>query len=155
MRCVPNVMPGTVPETCNSVDDDCNGMVDDGPSFQLCPAGPNASGSCTQGACSFSCNGLSFSSCDNSWQNGCEVNTTSDPEHCGRCRSACDTPHAVERCASSRCEIESCEAGFVDLNRDYMDGCEYVCPSSPGTQEACSNQVDDDCDGLTDERDCI
>jgi hypothetical protein len=49
--------PGTPsPETCNNVDDDCNGTPDNGAGSDLCPAAPfAASYACTAGTCSFSC----------------------------------------------------------------------------------------------------
>ena len=59
--CVPTVQPGTVAETCDGIDQDCDGTIDDG--F-------NVGGACTVGvgACAatgvFECNAMGTATCD-------------------------------------------------------------------------------------------
>jgi hypothetical protein len=100
------------PETCNGIDDDCNGSVDD-------------------------------------------VATTggSDLGNCGGCGMTC-TPgaHQVASCIATAnggrgCSF-ACSDGFIDLDRDPQNGCEYGCQAN--THELC-NGADDDCDGKVDE----
>ena len=47
--CMPFIDPGSQVETCNNLDDDCNGQVDDGISGSQCTV-PNVSGACAVGA---------------------------------------------------------------------------------------------------------
>jgi len=64
---------------------------------------------------------------------------------CGR---TCSFMNAVAGCTMGSCTLVACRPGFVDLNANPADGCEYGCTFS-GT-EAC-NGVDDDCDGTIDD----
>jgi hypothetical protein len=46
------------------------------------------------------------------------------------------------------CIVESCSAGWRDLDHQAADGCEYACTST--TDESCNN-ADDDCNGVVDD----
>ena len=72
-----------------------------------------------------------------------------DGNNCGVCNNRCTSPGAIEQCRAGTCSFVECQPGFVDLD-PAIDGCEYLCPVFPGTDEDC-NGVDDDCDGLVDE----
>jgi len=102
-----------VAETCNGIDDNCNGRVDDVPA---------------QGA--------------------------ADVQNCGGCGSVCSAgAHQVAACTQNSagtlgCSF-SCSQGYIDLDRNPQNGCEYTC--SKASKEAC-NSLDDDCDGLVDEQ---
>ncbi len=95
-------------ETCNGLDDDCDGQTDE------------------------------------------EFDLRSDPAHCGRCNRACRLFRGMAGCTMGTCTLRGCEAGFVDLDGDPANGCEYAC--TPSGAETC-NGLDDDCDGLVDEED--
>ncbi len=71
-----------------------------------------------------------------------------DPEHCGECGNRCLAPGGVPVCRQGVCGVEDCEAGFVDLDGDPDNGCEYACVRAGA--EVC-NGADDDCDGASDE----
>ncbi|MBX3248064.1 MAG: hypothetical protein KF901_12875 [Myxococcales bacterium] len=74
-------MPGTpTAEVCNGVDNDCDGVVDNGSPASLCPPPPNtASTMCAGGMCSFTCATRWFD-VDGVATNGCECqdDTTSN-----------------------------------------------------------------------------
>ncbi|HSM93865.1 MAG TPA: MopE-related protein, partial [Anaeromyxobacteraceae bacterium] len=79
-------LPGTVPEECNGVDDDCDGKVDgDGvPVSTLCPLAPNAVGSVCGGV-----TGCSVGTCEAGWydanqlfSDGCECQADTVPDFC-------------------------------------------------------------------------
>jgi hypothetical protein len=147
-------------EACNGLDDDCDGTIDDGN-----PGGGTAcgtdTGECTAGTltcagggltCAGSvsprldtCNGLD-DDCDGTADQG--FNLMIDPRNCGMCGRTCSFMNAVAGCTMGSCTLIACRPGFVDLNANPADGCEYGCTFS-GT-EAC-NGVDDDCDGMIDD----
>jgi len=66
-------------------------------------------------------------------------------EGCSACSSV---PHGQATCFHGQCLVEVCSEGWHDANGLYQDGCEYACEVA-GVEQC--NEVDDDCDGLTDE----
>ncbi len=107
-----------------------------------------------------------------------------DPHNCGACGNLCGTGsdcvsgtcQAQEICGDGIdndgdtlidecCDVGgSCSAGFGVCQRDgtlscATDGTHSVCDAAPGPPnpagELCGNSVDDDCDGLVDEPDCV
>ncbi|MBU0554137.1 DUF1565 domain-containing protein, partial [Myxococcota bacterium] len=84
--------------------------------------------------------------CDGQIDEGFDLNTRVD--HCGACDQACAPANATGRCVEGACEVDRCAAGFLDLNRDPEDGCEYACV--PDGDEVCDT-TDNDCDGAIDE----
>lgn len=85
--------------------------------------------------------------CDDIVDNGFDL--TQDPQNCGMCGNACDRPNMLGTCATSTCSFV-CQQGFVDLDSDPTNGCEYACVETNGGAEACDT-ADNDCDGLVDE----
>ena len=64
------------------------------------------------------------------------VDTSSDPEHCGRCNQACVGPvNSTTRCEAARCEIvcyigfEVCQGSCIDVKTDPLNcgGCGLTC----------------------------
>jgi len=51
-------------------------------------------------------------------------------------------------CKQGSCSIASCLSGYVDLNQDISDGCEFQC--TPTGVEVCDG-LDNDCNGKTDD----
>ncbi len=125
LSCVP-VVPSS-PETCNGIDDNCNGTTDEGST--LCAAGFV----CDQGNCVHACNGGEFAC---SMGLVCNANgfcvdplcaTMTCPAgsvcHGGVCRAPCDgvtcpfgtvcrVDHCVDPCATVTCPSgQSCDAG--------------------------------------------
>lgn len=78
-----------------------------------CPGaqGDSANGvpTCTGGRCGYLCY-AGFANCDNRIDNGCEVNTASDPRHCGNCATKCDIAQS-QPCVEGQCLTKPCGPG--------------------------------------------
>jgi hypothetical protein len=140
-QCVPDVAPGTLAETCNGVDDNCDGTVDDGFSVgQSCSDGiggckvdgmiactPMGGAMCTALAGSPSpevCNGVD-DNCDGTVDEGFDLGGV-----CSTGKGACQAAG-----------VFACNAmGAV------------ICNAMVGVAmtEICGNAVDEDCDGVLD-----
>jgi hypothetical protein len=158
-------------EICDGKDNNCDGTVDESDSRvgQRCYP-PNTggcdlqSGTC-MGGCAFGtyaclpgglvCNkavlpGLEIcdgqdNNCDGVADEGFDLQN--DARWCGSCSRACDVPNAVPGCSGGQCTVKFCKPGFVDLDGQVGNGCEYACtPSGP---EVCDGK-DNDCDGKVD-----
>jgi hypothetical protein len=79
-----------------------------------------------------------------------DVSLDTDPNNCGTCGHVCVINHAFVGCVAGQCQMTRCDVGFMDLDQDASNGCEYECSRSADDDTSC-NQRDDDCDGRTDE----
>ncbi|MHC4838795.1 MAG: MopE-related protein, partial [Planctomycetota bacterium] len=73
-----------------------------------------------------------------------------DVDNCGACGEVCDAVNGEPFCNGGNCRVLRCDAGFVDLDGDFENGCE--CAVQNGGVEIC-NGVDDDCNGVVDDAD--
>ncbi|APR82751.1 internalin, putative [Minicystis rosea] len=108
---------------------------------------------CINGSCAISSCPTGFSDCNGVVSDGCEYANggfAGDPQNCGGCGLACSLPNADASCVSAKCAIAGCQTGFVDLDGDAANGCEYTCTKTAPDDVTC-NGVDDDCDGQIDE----
>ena len=155
-----------VAETCDNRDEDCDGAVDEG-------ALPGIGGTCTQlglealgdtGECTFGTYACRFgvracigydgptSEVCNNRDDDCDARTDeafdlqNDPRHCGSC-APCAVDHALAGCSAGQCTVTTCLPGFVDVDGQAGNGCEYAC--SRTGPEVCDG-VDNDCDRLLD-----
>jgi photosystem II stability/assembly factor-like uncharacterized protein len=136
-------------EQCNHLDENCDGVADDGFDFARDPR------NC--GECGFNCQPAQVC-----WDSRCTTDcpagltrcgqycadVQTDLAHCGDCDQPCVFAHAAASCAAGICTPGECDAGWVDLDGNSDTGCEYAC--APAGPEACDGQ-DNDCDGQTDE----
>jgi len=160
------------PETCNGVDDDCNGLVDDGlPVGEPCTLDAPGIGSCPGVAVCFGpagwvCQGTApepevcdyrDNNCDGVVDSGFVTDGVYHTfDHCGACNVSCAIgfPNAAAtRCqvegGAASCVVDTCEPGFTKLNP-------YQCvPDIGSVCQACTSDaqclgVDAACVALTD-----
>ncbi len=154
------VWPTVATDGCDGVDNDCDGKIDE--DFVTGTACGQTGGECKQGT--ESCvNGLKVCTgavgpktetcnnkdddCDGTIDNG--FNKLSDPRYCESCKG-CTLAHAIANCTAGVCGIAVCELGWVNLDGQPGNGCEYQC--TPTGTEICDG-MDNDCDGLVDAAD--
>jgi hypothetical protein len=127
-------LPGTVQETCNGQDDDCNGTIDDPALVNNVPCSTGQPGVCSAGKTQ--CVAGSSSCVPN-------VAPGSQPEICNNQDDNCNgqtdemnpTPACTTQnpnaqfvqtwaCVAGSCQIAVCQAGHADINTAQGDGCE-------------------------------
>jgi hypothetical protein len=97
----------------------------------------HAATACEAGECRVArCQG-GFGDCDAASENGCETETSRDPDHCGACGRACHLDHAVAACRSGTCRLVGCQAGWDDCDGAEANGCETDTQGSAANCGAC------------------
>ncbi|MCK6573893.1 hypothetical protein L6V77_22680 [Myxococcota bacterium] len=151
VRCGATPLP-PADETCNGVDDDCNGTVDEGfdldrDGFTRCGGDCDDTSPDVRPGATESCNGRN-DDCDARTDEGYDLDA--DPFHCGRCGVICAGDAAEMACVGGRCVVETCARGFWNIDGLPETGCEYACVPSDIPVERCDGR-DDDCNGVIDE----
>jgi hypothetical protein len=99
----------------------------------------NATGKCVDGACQLDACNANRGNCDANPDNGCEINTAINIQHCGGCGNACSAPaNATPACSAGSCGF-TCNLPFADCDGNAANGCEANTSSSVGTCGSCSN----------------
>jgi hypothetical protein len=115
---------------------DCNGDPADGCEVDLktnklncgvcnkvCPD-LNGTPSCAGGLCQIACND-GFQDCDDSRDDGCEINTKTSSKNCSTCSKVCKADAGYSPfCKDGACGQTMCPAGKGDCNGEQADGCE-------------------------------
>jgi len=139
--CDPDVMPGQLAETCNAIDDDCDGMTDEGNPGSGADCTANGFGECKKGK----------ENCVNGAIQ-CTPGSPS-PEVCDGLDNNCDS-NVDEGNPGGGVQ---CNTGFMGLCSTGVTKCDGangpICQPSvaPGMLMESCNGLDDDCDGQSDE----
>ena len=118
-------------DSCNGIDDDCSGAVDDS---AICPF----SKQCIHGRCQCP-SGATLCADDICYD------LATDPDHCGDCRRTCPTsgapPKSYRACQKGRCTW-ACVTGWGDCDDNALNGCELELNTDAhcgGCKVACKN----------------
>jgi MYXO-CTERM domain-containing protein len=138
LACNPNVQPGTVAETCDGVDQDCDGVIDNG--FGIGDKCSKGDGQCIA-AGKIICDGNGGTMCD-------AMPGPPTPEVCdgkdNNCNNEIDEGFGVgDACTNGVGACEKSGKKVCDANGGV------TCDAVPGmpSKEICGNAVDEDCDG--------
>ncbi len=138
VSCVPDQQP--IAELCDSLDNDCDGAVDEG--------NPGGGQGCSTGLIGVCSAGVTVC------QSGglvCEQSATPSPEVCDGLDNDCDggtdegNPGGGVSCSTGQPGI--CASGLSAC----VGGSLSCTPNQPATSEVCEDSLDNNCDGQTDE----
>jgi hypothetical protein len=114
----------------------------------------NGTNACTPSGCQPSCD-PGYDDCNGNPNDGCETDTTTDPEHCGGCMNPCSIPNAKAACVNSSCALDQCLTGFDDCTSaagcetnvsssvQHCGGCDLTCSRAGATSSSCTNGMCD------------
>jgi hypothetical protein len=127
--CQPKVQPGAQPETCNGLDDNCDGTVDNVANIgaecaaKMPQATKVATWACAAGYCSIASCITNWGDCDASPVSGCETDLLKEATSCGSCGKICNSTNGNGYCDLGTCKI-ACDPGFGNCDGDANNGCE-------------------------------
>jgi hypothetical protein len=120
-------------ETCNSVDDDCDGTVDEGTNAcggactlahapgTACDGGDTDV--CNEGT--WGCQGLNNTTCSDNSASNVEICDATDQDCDGNISEGpCSLANASSTCTSGACTITTCNSGFMNCDSSQPTGCE-------------------------------
>lgn len=136
------------PETCGNCSTNCLAA----PNVTGASCSPDAATRCTITQCA-----ASYADCNGLHSDGCEVQTSTNAQHCGGCGIACNLPNAVMACENGHCTFVECMPGWMNLQgTENTVGCNYQCSPQPGEDRPNDMTVssynwqhsDTNCDGI-------
>ena len=135
-------IPGVLDATCDGIDDDCDGQVDEDfvPGVSSCgigACGNSGTTACVDGKEEDVCTPLDALEADD--------NCNGIDEDCDGFKDEHFSSGVVTTCGVGKCAEEGT---IVCSEGELVDSCE---PANPSADDASCNGVDDDCDGLIDE----
>jgi hypothetical protein len=94
---------------------------------------PHATPRCAAGTCAIAECDAAWADCNGFASDGCETSLRTVLD-CGACGVGCALANASETCATGRCEIAECHAGYDDCDTMASTGCEasLISPSDCG-----------------------
>lgn len=93
---------------------------------------------CNAGVCEVTnCVPPTTGDCDKNKANGCEVDLTSDENHCGFCTNACALPNAASACSQGVCVVTTCNSGWANCDGNDKNGCETNIATDKSNCGAC------------------
>jgi hypothetical protein len=95
----------------------------------------NGTPACNSGMCTISCF-PGWGNCDGNVTNGCEVNTSTTPAHCGGCNKPCNSTNGTATCALGACGI-NCNGGWGNCDGNMLNGCETNTTNNPSNCGSC------------------
>lgn len=150
---------------CGAGTEDCNKRASDGCEVVLatdldhCGACDtpcdldHADAQCLGGRCQISECADGFENCNTEVEDGCEIDVSSNTDHCGACNATCSSHHGASSCEDGVCQIE-CADDFENCNQDLIDGCEsnlnrdvLNCQACEMSCEPSSSELTPFCDG--------
>jgi hypothetical protein len=153
--CEGEVLPAAE-DVCNELDDDCDGIADQG-----CPCGDGEQQPCYSGPPATQDVGVCAAgtqTCAAGAWGTCTGDVTPSDESCNTLDDDCDgltdledepvdvlcppVPNATTACSGTGCVLAGCAANQVDVNGIYGDGCECaVSPSPAGAGGSCGGAI--------------